>query len=363
MINFNNLCPNCMKDAGGETVCPHCGYRSDTPQLPLYLSVGTVVAHRYYVGRCVEGGGDGATYCAWDLNKNTPVMLREFLPEKIASRNTKTKCVFPLQDSRELYDACEKAFIELWGKLMRISGQLATINVIDTADDYSTHYAVYERLDGVTLRDYLINNVQGFLPWERARQLLMPLLSTLGTLHNAGIIHRGICPTNLIVGKDGKIKLTGFCIGQARTSNGCLKEKLYDGYSAIEQYDYNSRQGTWTDIYAFGAVLYRTLIGSEPLSAPSRFNNDRLMIPARFAEQLPAYVINGLVNALQIIPEDRTKNVEQLRAELSASPSAMIADDSIGGSRIEGTGAVINDYTRENAPAKRKKNKSCQRKH
>ena len=46
------------------------------------------------------------------------------------------------------------------------------------------------------------------------------------------------------------------------------------------------------------------------------------MVPGKFAEQLPAYVINGLVNALQILPEDRTRTVEELRAELSASPSA-----------------------------------------
>ena len=47
------------------------------------------------------------------------------------------------------------------------------------------------------------------------------------------------------------------------------------------------------------------------------------MVPGKFAEQLPAYVINGLVNALQILPEDRTRSVEELRAELSASPSAV----------------------------------------
>ena len=46
------------------------------------------------------------------------------------------------------------------------------------------------------------------------------------------------------------------------------------------------------------------------------------MVPGKFAETLPAYVINGLINALQILPEDRTRTVEQLRAELSASPTA-----------------------------------------
>ena len=69
-------------------------------------------------------------------------------------------------------------------------------------------------------------------------------------------------------------------------------------------------------------MLYRTLIGSDPISAKERMTNDRLMVPGKFAEALPAYVINGLINALQILPEDRTRTVEQLRAELSASPVA-----------------------------------------
>ncbi|MCL2513575.1 MAG: PASTA domain-containing protein, partial [Oscillospiraceae bacterium] len=77
----------------------------------------------------------------------------------------------------------------------------------------------------------------------------------------------------------------------------------------------------WTDIYAFAAVLYRVLAGTIPMSSPDRRNNDRLMIPARVAEKLPAYVIDALINALQIMPVDRTRTAEQLRAELSASPS------------------------------------------
>ena len=125
-----------------------------------------------------------------------------------------------------------------------------------------------------------------------------------------------------IIGNDGKVKITGFCLGAARTARSDLNSQLFDGYSAIEQYGFEGSQGTWTDIYSFGAVLYRTLIGSDPISAKERMSNDRLMVPGRFAEALPAYVINGLINALQILPEDRTRTVEQLRAELSASPTA-----------------------------------------
>ena len=70
----------------------------------------------------------------------------------------------------------------------------------------------------------------------------MPVLSTLGTLHSAGIIHRGISPTTLIVGKNGKMRITGFSIWQARTARGDLTAQLFPGYAAIEQYGFEGQQ-------------------------------------------------------------------------------------------------------------------------
>ena len=198
----------------------------------------------------------------------------------------------------------------------------ALIKGKDTLEGNGTCYAITENIDGITLREYLLRNNVGYISWEKARPLLMPVLSTLGTLHASGIIHRGISPSTLIVASDGKIRITGFSISQVRSARSELKCQLYNGYAAFEQYGFEGRQGTWTDIYGFGAILYRTLIGTDPIDATERVTNDRLMVPGKFAEQLPAYVINGLVNALQILPEDRTRTVEELRAELSASPSA-----------------------------------------
>ncbi|MBR6701787.1 MAG: PASTA domain-containing protein, partial [Clostridia bacterium] len=157
-----------------------------------------------------------------------------------------------------------------------------------------------------------------------------PTLSTLGTLHSNGIIHRGMSPSTRVIGEDGKIKITGFSIGDVRTVGSRLNPQIFDGYAAAEQYGFDVRQGPWTDIYAFTAVLYRTLIGSDPISAQERMANDRLMVPGKFAEALPAYVINGLINGLQILPQDRTKTVEQLRAELSASPAATAVSTNYG---------------------------------
>lgn len=324
MMNTDHLCMSCMREIGDENQCPYCGFHADSPQLAPYLPLRTVVAERYLAGKLLDYNGDGATYMGWDLEMNAPVTIREFLPDSIAERREDLTLV-PMAGCEITYRDCYQSFLELWRKLARMRGLSVLILVFDIVEDHGTAYAISEYMEGVSLREYLLRSPSGYLSWEQARILFMPVLSTLGTLHSAGIIHRGISPTTLIVGKNGKMRITGFSIWQARTARGDLTAQLFPGYAAIEQYGFEGQQGPWTDIYAFSAVLYRTLIGSTPLEATSRVTNDRLMVPGKFAEQLPAYVINALMNGLQILPEDRTRTVDQLRAELSAAPGTSTA--------------------------------------
>lgn len=326
MINSDNLCMSCMKEIGSEKQCPYCGFHVDSQQNADYLPVRTVLGNRYLVGKLLEFNGDGATYMGLDLSTRETVNIREYFPLGIAQRGPKSLMVSPLEGKERIYDEYRQSFTELWRRLMRLNGLSALISVLNIIEGGGTCYVITENIDGVSLREHLLrNNSAGYISWEKARPMLMPVLSTLGTLHGEGIIHRGISPETLIVAPDGKIRITGFSISAVRSAQSDLKAELFNGYAAYEQYGVNSRQGPWTDIYAFGAVLYRTLIGTDPIDAKERIANDRLMIPGRFAEQLPAYVINGLVNALQILPDDRIKSVEELRDELSASPNAVAA--------------------------------------
>ena len=325
MINSEHLCMGCMKEIGEVQQCPHCGFHVETMQMAPYLAVRTVIANRYLVGKLLEYNGDGATYIAWDINDKKPVTIREFLPDTLATRTIGTKEVTVMSGCELSYRECMADFVELWRKLSRMGGLSALVNVYDVIEENSTAYAICEYVKSITLRDYLLRLKTGYITWERARTLFMPVLSTLGMLHTAGIIHRGISPLTLQIGQDGKMRIGGFSIWQARTANRDLAAQLFPCFAAIEQYGFEGKQGPATDIYAFAATLYRALIGSDPIEATDRLTNDRLMVPGRFAEQIPAYVINGLINALQIMPEERTRTVEQLRADLSASPVAAAA--------------------------------------
>ena len=316
------LCLRCMRKIGNNTSCPYCRNESNKPQKEPYLPLKTVVGGKYLIGKVVSSNGEGSTYNAFDLQAKKPVTLRELYPKGLLSRGEGNYCLVNVGKASEFIDA-KDSFLKMWRKLASLKGFTALTPVTDIFEDLGTVYTVSEFLgDGQTLREYLLGKEQGYISWDEARVLFMPVISALGELHASGIIHGGISPTNLVIDSHGKLRITGYCIQEMRTEKSNMESELFDGYAAVEQYGLSSGLGTYTDIYAFAAVLYRALIGSTPISAASRLTNDKLMIPGKFAEQLPAYVINALVNGLQILPDDRTVTAEELRDELSASPAA-----------------------------------------
>lgn len=325
MREMQERCMKCMKENGGLQECPHCGFNKNHQQLSPYLALGSLVNNRYLVGLVKESNTEGATYTAWDQVASRQVNVREFLPNAIVSREEGNNALMVMRGGEMTYSECHSAFVELWRKLAAFRNLPAMPNVLDIFEENGTSYVVTEYEKSLTLRELLLKSNSGSLTWERARQLFMPVMATLDQLHSSGIIHRGISPTTLVLHRDGKINLSGFSIAHVRSAGSDLSPELFDGYSAIEQYDAQGRHSPRTDIYAFAAVMYRTLVGSDPIDAPTRMQNDRLMIPGKIAEQIPAYVINALINALQISPADRTASIKSFRDELSASPTAALA--------------------------------------
>ena len=321
-----NLCMGCMKEIGNAKQCPHCGFHRDTPQITPYLPLQTLISERYVVGKVLSSGGDGVTYMGWDSQTQTPVTIREFLPQEHIKRLYGTAEVTVNKGSElPFYDGC-KAFLELWRKLARGRDLQGLIPVLDIVEENNTAYAVSEYLETITLRDFLLKSRTGYLSWDRVKSILMPLLTTISALHSMGVYHLGISPSTLVLGRDGRLRLTGFMINETRCYNTKFNAELYSGYAAVEQYSYIEDTGAWTDVYALAGVIYRALIGSTPVDANERITNDKLMIPPKFAETLPAYLISALEHAIMIEPADRTNSIDELREELSGSPSTMASN-------------------------------------
>ena len=325
-MTADNLCMGCMKEIGNVQQCPFCGFHNDTVAPAPYLPLRTVIGGRYTVGKVISASGDGVTYIAWDTESRETVTVREFLPVENITRLQGQTEVTVNEDSRLVFYDSVREFLTLNRKLAMSRNLSALIPVIDIIEENNTAYAVSEYLETITLRDFLLKSRTGYLGWDRVKTLMMPVLTTVASLHSMDIYHRGISPNTLVLGRDGKLRLTGFMISSARCLKTRVKPEMFPGYAAIEQYHDVDDTGTWTDVYGIAAVIYRALIGSTPAEASERITNDKLMIPPRFAEALPAYLVSALDHALTIEPGDRTATVDELREELSGSPSTMASN-------------------------------------
>ncbi len=325
MKNIDNLCMNCFEELTNGSVCENCGYDNDTQTQITYLQPKTVLKERYVIGSVISHESDAATYMAYDLQLDEVVSVREFLPKNIANRLEGNLDIHVRERYKNSFEQFKTSFIKLWQTIMKMRNLSAVIPTYDVFELNSTAYAVSEYMESIPLREFLLRNPDGNISWDKARLMFMPVLTTLESLHSNGIIHGGICPDNLVLCRDGKVRLKGFCISQANTISSDLEFNFNEGYTAIEQYDNNHKMCPATDIYAFSACIFRALVGQNPPDSKSRETNDKLMIPNAIAEKIPTHVIRALGGGLQIYPEKRTSDIATFRDQLNAAPSVVAA--------------------------------------
>ncbi len=319
MVNVNQLCMQCMRETGGAELCPHCGYREDALQTAPYLPVRTWLLDRYLVGKLVTADGEGALYMGWDNILQSPVQIREYLPEGLCARAAATGGVTPLPGQEEEFRRCLAAFLEGNRALGRLRDMPALFPVYDIVECNGTAYAVSEYTESITLESFLHRNGER-LTFEQTRALMMPAVSTLSSLHAAGIWHGGISPETLYVGKDGRLRFTGFAGAEVRSARGALPARLAPGYAALEQYGLDGKLGPQTDVYAFAACVLRAVTGQTPPDARSRMNGEA-DLPEEALAALPPHAAAALREALQLLPDARTADAEHFRAAFSAAPS------------------------------------------
>ncbi len=326
MINPNNLCPGCMNEKVTEGKCPICGYNPEEPVNPSLLKPGSMLDARYCIGKVIDQNGEGVTYLGYDTVTAITVNIREFFPQGLCERDIDGATVIMLSGSEFSYNDALVKFVELSRELFKLNELPALFDVLDVRESNNTAYRITRNIPGISLREFLMRN-GGVLKWDQARSLFAPLVASISALHKAGIVHRGISPDTLIVGKDGKLRLKGFCITECRTAKSTLSSQLFPGFAAVEQYGVAGTQGPWTDIYAFAATIYRTLVGNPPPEATARLQNDNMTIPAKIARETPKAVLETLANALQVLPNDRTQSIDQMRRGLSVSSAQVAAQN------------------------------------
>lgn len=315
-----NLCYGCMNSLEeGVEICPECGYHVGAPHLPSYLAPGITLNDRYIIGKLRSFNGESADYVAFDKITETKVIVKEYMPDTLCSREKDSSVIIVNPNCMPQY----KTFLSEFVELNKVLSKMRTLNhinaAIDMFGDNNTAYVVFGYLEGMTVSEYLKMNA-GELEWEEVKKLFPPIFTTLSLVHNAGLVHRGISPENIIITDNGELKLTGFCISDARTANTELASEIYNGYAAPEQYNSNNWQGTWTDVYGISALLYRILTGVVPTDATSRISNDNLLEPAQINPNIPRNVSKVIMNGMNMNGEMRIQTITELVTQLFEQP-------------------------------------------
>lgn len=335
MVNPDSLCMGCMNQLNGESVCPICGYDTSSRNNPQALPVKIAINGRYIIGKVIAISGEGITYIAWDKMRECAVNIKEYYPRGIVERSPDTSVYIPM-DKRYVFNQNLLEFLEI-NRTLKNQSLASLQEVVDVFETNGTAYVVYKNLPCITLDDFLKRN-GGTLKWEQARALLLPLIDTIKAMNDIGIVHKGISSTNIVVGRDGKLRITDYSISKLRMANDDVEVALEDGYSAIEQYGVlNIPEGNYTDVYGFCATLFRVLIGKEIPKATLRLEDERLSIPSSFASELPRHVLTALANGLKVKPGERTQDIESLKNELVYGEIVDDDDEADAGAVVTGS--------------------------
>lgn len=324
IMNETKLCVNCFQEIdstiGGGAICPVCSYDNTTPELKGALRYHSLLQERYEIGRVKCANSEGFTYAALDKMEDALVDIREFYPATLAYRDGDK--VFPGENSGELFDRLYNEFLDMARGLIRLKELSSLVTVNDLFWQNNTAYIVYEHFDSVSLRSY-VEGKGGRLPWNTVRELFLPMVNSLSSMHGLGTKHLGISPETLRVCKDGKMRLGEFSIESVRRVGRGLQPDLVVGCPAYEQYTKNMECDEITDVYAFGACLLYAVTGQLPEGANKRMENQRLLISKTVLKELPPHVIQAIANALRVRQEERTGSFQRLRAEIIAAPTVV----------------------------------------
>ena len=279
----------------------------------------------YRIDGVLGQGGFGIAYAATDVNLNSKVVIKEYLPEDFAYRATDHTVSARADEDQDFYQNGLDSFL-VEARTLATFRHPHIVRVARFFEANRTAYMVLEYERGQSLKAW--RKKRDNVPETTIVSLLAPLLDGLAVVHATGYLHRDIKPDNIYVrDEDGSLVLLDFgAARQTAVEKAEMGTVVTPGYGPIEQYAGGGRQGPWTDIYAMGATLFWLITGKKPYDAPARLENPD---PLPAAEMLgkgkysPEF-LRAIDWALKMHPSDRPQDVEAFRKALFSSNAAAL---------------------------------------
>ncbi|GAX90420.1 Stk1 family PASTA domain-containing Ser/Thr kinase [Effusibacillus lacus] len=265
--------------------------------------IGKKLANRYEILERIGGGGMAIVYRALDTILNRYVSVKVLRQQFVADEE------FVRRFRREAQSAASLSHPNV-------------VNIYDVGVEDETYFIVMEYINGKTLKEIIQERAP--LPVVEAVDIAKQICSALQHAHDHQIVHRDIKPHNIMIGKDGHVKVTDFGIARAVTSSTITHNGSVIG--SVHYFSPEQARGAITDvksdIYSLGVVLYETLTGELPFSGETPISvalkhlQEHFVEPRQINPKIPQSVENIILKALAKNPEVRYQSAKEMYRDL-----------------------------------------------
>lgn len=268
------------------------------------VKIGMIIGDRYEILEKIGAGGMSDVYKAKDHKLNRLVAVKVLKQEFSENANFVSK--------------------------FRIEAQAAAglmhpniVNVYDVGEENGIYYFVMELVEGITLKKYIEKKAR--LSVKEAISIAIQVSMGIEAAHNNHIIHRDIKPQNIIISKEGKVKVTDFGIAKAATSNTITSNVMGSVHYTSPEQARGGYSDEKSDIYSLGVTLFEMLTGRVPFNGETtvaiaiKHIQEEMPSPREYVSEIPVSVEQIVFKCCQKSPDRRYQSVAELIADLKHS--------------------------------------------
>jgi serine/threonine protein kinase/beta-lactam-binding protein with PASTA domain len=268
------------------------------------VKIGMLIADRYEVLEKIGTGGMSVVYKAKDHK------LNRFVAIKVLKQEFSDNASFVSKFRVEAQAAAGLMHPNI-------------VNVYDVGDERGMYYIVMELVDGITLKQYIEKKSR--LSVKEAISIAIQVSLGLEAAHHNHIIHRDIKPQNIIISRDGKVKVTDFGIAKAATSNTITSNVMGSVHYTSPEQARGGYSDERSDIYSLGITIFEMLTGRVPFNGETtvaiaiKHIQEPMPSPRQFVPDIPRSVEQIVLKCCEKSPDRRYQNMEELIADLKQS--------------------------------------------
>ncbi|MBR3041018.1 MAG: Stk1 family PASTA domain-containing Ser/Thr kinase [Lachnospiraceae bacterium] len=268
------------------------------------IKIGMVIGDRYEILESIGAGGMSDVYKAKDRKLNRFVALKVL--KKEFSENKEFVSKFRTE-------ALAAAGLE----------HQNIVNVYDVGEEDGIYYIVMELVEGITLKRYIEKKQR--LSVKESVSIAIQISMGLEAAHNNGIVHRDIKPQNIMISKDGKVKVTDFGIAKATSSNTITSNVMGSVHYASPEQARGGFSDAKSDVYSLGITLFEMLTGRVPFNGETAVAiaimqiQNEMPSPRKYVPEIPVSVEQIVLKCCQKSPDRRYQKMSELVEDLKKS--------------------------------------------